>query len=449
MTEDERNVIIQGVINELKSNSQDVTSVEEVTSIDGVDSLPGTQGNTLVRVPITMLTNKAEEALKEAKSVRTYADNISSDLTDVQGDVEAIQTELSEPISTDKIADKAITAKKIADGVIKSTEWNNIAEFSGFTDESAETTSPIKKNFGGYFWSSANKCFLGYNTIDKKFYYPEIFLGGILSLEASNNSIISSEKHLYVHTAQNKIYRWDSTSKNLVLVGEPCPTITTEKIANKAVTIEKLDLKGCSLFVKEDSGASLDISVNQDGQMMVSIPYLTADGKVHPEEVEIPVATTSKNGVMSAADKSKLDRTLSFPGTANADANKAISTGIYPWVTQNVPVEGKGFLIQTLRTTTAVYNQYYSTQMAFGMSDEVKGKVYIRQNSQKAGTYNYGDWIELTGGSSSSGGTGSDSSFTDEDIKNIVDSVFDEDTISDSTTEDIVNSVFDEKENEE
>ena len=449
MTEDERNVIIQGVINELKSNSQDVTSVEEVTSIDGVDSLPGTQGNTLVRVPITMLTNKAEEALKEAKSVRTYADNISSDLTDVQGDVEAIQTELSEPISTDKIADKAITTKKIADGVIKSTEWNNIAEFSGFTDKSAETTSPINKNFGGYFWSNTDKYFLAYNTVDKKFYNPLTYFGGVSLESAAEKTIPLSEKHLYVNTAQNKIYRWNGTLRNLILVGEPCPTITTEKIANKAVTVEKLDLKGCSLFVNKESGGGVTIGANPSGDMILSIPYLTSEGTLTPEEVEIPMATTTQNGMMSAADKSKLEGALSFKGIANSDANKAISTGIYPWVTQNVPVEGKGFLIQTLRSTTAVYNQYYSTQMAFGMSDEVKGKVYIRQNSQKAGTYNYGDWIELTGSSSSSGGTGSDSDFTDEDIKNIVDSVFDEDTISDSTTENIVNSVFEETENEE
>lgn len=49
---------------------------------------------------------------------------------------------------------------------------------------------------------------------------------------------------------------------------------------------------------------------------------------------------------------------LTFNGIANNDANSALRSGIYPYVTKNVPINGETFTIQTLRTTTAVYNQY-------------------------------------------------------------------------------------------
>lgn len=87
---------------------------------------------------------------------------------------------------------------------------------------------------------------------------------------------------------------------------------------------------------------------------------------------------------------------LSFKGIANNDANKALTSGIYPNVTANIPITGETFTIQTLRTTTAVYNQYVSTQIAIGTTGTAIGKVYIRKNTQKSGAYTLGDWIDLT-----------------------------------------------------
>lgn len=87
---------------------------------------------------------------------------------------------------------------------------------------------------------------------------------------------------------------------------------------------------------------------------------------------------------------------LSFKGIAFNDANKALTSGIYPNVTANIPITGETFTIQTLRTTTAVYNQYVSTQIALGVTGAAIGKVYIRKNTQKSGAYTFGDWIDLT-----------------------------------------------------
>lgn len=87
---------------------------------------------------------------------------------------------------------------------------------------------------------------------------------------------------------------------------------------------------------------------------------------------------------------------LSFKGIAFNDANKALTSGIYPNVTANIPITGETFTIQTLRTTTAVYNQYVSTQIALGVTGAAIGKVYIRKNTQKSGAYTFGDWIKIS-----------------------------------------------------
>lgn len=87
---------------------------------------------------------------------------------------------------------------------------------------------------------------------------------------------------------------------------------------------------------------------------------------------------------------------LSFNGIANNDANSALRSGIYPSVTKNVPIDGEEFTVQTLRTTTAVYNQYVSTQIALGVTGAATGKVYIRKNSQKSGKTTYEDWIKIS-----------------------------------------------------
>ena len=96
---------------------------------------------------------------------------------------------------------------------------------------------------------------------------------------------------------------------------------------------------------------------------------------------------------------------LSFNGIAVNDANSALRSGIYPSVTTNVPMNGETFTIQTLRTTTAVYNQYVSTQIAIGVTGAAIGKVYIRKNTQGSGGYILGDWIDLTAGTAGTADT--------------------------------------------
>ena len=120
--------------------------------------------------------------------------------------------------------------------------------------------------------------------------------------------------------------------------------------------------------------------------------------------IDIPLATQDNPGMLSATDKAqinKMNTLLSFKGIAGDNANKALASGFYPNISINVPVEGEAFAVETFRTTTAVYNYYYSVQMAYGESIKVKGKVWVRINKQKSqGQYIYGDWVSLSGATS-------------------------------------------------
>lgn len=92
----------------------------------------------------------------------------------------------------------------------------------------------------------------------------------------------------------------------------------------------------------------------------------------------------------------KINESLSFKGIATNDANSALRSGIYPSVTLNCPLAGGEFTIQTLRTTTAVYNKFISTQTAIGTSGTPTGKVYIRLVEQAPNGTLFGAWIEIS-----------------------------------------------------
>lgn len=120
------------------------------------------------------------------------------------------------------------------------------------------------------------------------------------------------------------------------------------------------------------------------------------DDTKNNEEIVKKVLEKIDKDFESYIKKEDAESLLSFNGIAVNDANKALKSGIYPNVTANIPIDGETFTIQTLRTTTAVYKQYISTQIAIGTTGTAIGKVYIRKNTQGSNAFTFGDWIDLT-----------------------------------------------------
>ena len=74
MTDEEKKIVVQEVLNQIKTDSQSVDELETITSLDNVNSLPAMQGEKVVRVPVSLLAKPAEEAAKTANAAAATAD---------------------------------------------------------------------------------------------------------------------------------------------------------------------------------------------------------------------------------------------------------------------------------------------------------------------------------------------------------------------------------------
>lgn len=74
MTDEEKKIVVQEVLNQIKTDSQSVDELETATSLDSVNSLPAMQGEKVVRVPVSLLAKPAEDAAKRANAAVATAD---------------------------------------------------------------------------------------------------------------------------------------------------------------------------------------------------------------------------------------------------------------------------------------------------------------------------------------------------------------------------------------
>lgn len=87
MTAEEKNEIKQAVLDEIKTESNDITEVETVSSLDGVTGLPAMQGEKLVTAPLSLLSKPATDAAAVANAAAktatdaTEAANMAADST--------------------------------------------------------------------------------------------------------------------------------------------------------------------------------------------------------------------------------------------------------------------------------------------------------------------------------------------------------------------------------
>ena len=74
MTEQEKQELKQEIITQIKSESQDVTELEEVSSLTGINSLPAMRGTEMVTAPISLLGAPATAAAQQALAAKAQAE---------------------------------------------------------------------------------------------------------------------------------------------------------------------------------------------------------------------------------------------------------------------------------------------------------------------------------------------------------------------------------------
>ena len=73
MTAEEKKEIKQAVLDEIKTESSDITEIETVSSLDGVTGLPAMQGEKLVTAPLSLLSKPATDAAAVANAAAKTA----------------------------------------------------------------------------------------------------------------------------------------------------------------------------------------------------------------------------------------------------------------------------------------------------------------------------------------------------------------------------------------
>ncbi len=78
MTEQEKQELKQEIINQIKSESQDVTELNEVNSLEGINTLPAMRGNEMVLAPVSLLGTPATAAASQALAAKTLAETAAA-----------------------------------------------------------------------------------------------------------------------------------------------------------------------------------------------------------------------------------------------------------------------------------------------------------------------------------------------------------------------------------
>ena len=109
MTNEEKQAIVEEVLNDIEANSQSVDTLTEADSLNGIDSLPAMRGNDVVRVPISLLGAPAEAAAALAEAAAGAADDAAGLATSAAAAAAAATT------AADTAATAATTAKTAAE----------------------------------------------------------------------------------------------------------------------------------------------------------------------------------------------------------------------------------------------------------------------------------------------------------------------------------------------
>ena len=89
MTEQEKQEIKQEIITQIKSESQDVTELEQVLSLDGINTLPAMRGTTLVIAPVSLLGKPATDAAAQAMAAKAAAEGAAGTANTAAGNADA------------------------------------------------------------------------------------------------------------------------------------------------------------------------------------------------------------------------------------------------------------------------------------------------------------------------------------------------------------------------
>jgi hypothetical protein len=354
LTEEEKKELVQNVVNQIKTESQSVDELETVDTLEGVVSLPAMRGEKVVGAPLKLLSKPAEAAAAVARNSAAVADASAkkADASAKKADV-AVAT-MSGYEDRVKLAMNGSSARfdGFVDGVI--IEYLSVMSIDGVYYDIKNKRFCAKKD-GHYY----NNWAIGDNTHAASMYLDDgrktprkdkIYVCGtnlyVWSDEEGNLVVYGATAQDGVQgTSKNYVYSSPSDKTRTVLSGKlwiyqhgDYNQFLRFKHWGAANDTAETDYSQVQLPNAWTGGTGLlryDIYRRLDGfklreqnstatEVKIVTPIFTTGGT---RELSISQATTAKAGVMTAADKMKLDG-LSDISAEDARAARALHKAI-------------------------------------------------------------------------------------------------------------------------
>lgn len=224
MTAEEKKEIKQAVLDEIKSESSDITEIETVSSLDGITGLPAMQGEKLVTAPLSLLSKPATDAATvanaAAKTANTAADTANKAADKADTATTKANTAASSATSAANAANAAAENINSFDDRIKLAMKGASARFDGFVDGVTISFLSVTANITGIVYDTRNKAFLA-RTIDSgRVIYCNNWAidNNVYSADMFMDETRSTPHKDKVYMCGASLYVWSDEEDNLVEV---------------------------------------------------------------------------------------------------------------------------------------------------------------------------------------------------------------------------------------
>lgn len=221
MTAEEKKEIKQAVLDEIKSESSDITEIETVSSLDGLTGLPAMQGEKLVTAPLSLLSKPATDAATvadaAAKTANTAADTANKAADKADTATTKANTAASSATSAANAANAAAENINSFDDRIKLAMKGASARFDGFVD-GVTILHLSSTNISGVYYDMINQAFcakirgsdqyINNWTTDNNVYAADMFMDKTRSNPLKDK----------VYMCGASLYVWSDEEDNLVEV---------------------------------------------------------------------------------------------------------------------------------------------------------------------------------------------------------------------------------------
>lgn len=224
MTAEEKKEIKQAVLDEIKSESSDITEIETVSSLDGLTGLPAMQGEKLVTAPLSLLSKPATDAATvanaAAKTANTAADTANKAADKADTATTKANTATSSATSAANAANAAAKNINSFDDRIKLAMKGASARFDGFVDGVTISFLSVTANITGIFYDTRNKAFLARMTDSGRVIYCNNWAidNNVYSADMFMDETRSTPHKDKVYMCGASLYVWSDEEDNLVEV---------------------------------------------------------------------------------------------------------------------------------------------------------------------------------------------------------------------------------------